>query len=125
MHGCKQFKPWILSDPAPFLSGIEFNFLLTSSCVIIISFLLISTQPFCSLVLLIHSASCLCSTLVLDVTSPDFVAYSALEDFSLSDITSNLLKLFPGSCWNPDLLKLFNSVVILFYFSVSCCYNLF
>lgn len=59
-------NPCILSGPAPFQWSIDFNFLVTSSFVIF--------TAFCSLDLLIHSASCLCLTLVLDIPFHSFVA---------------------------------------------------
>ena len=66
-------KPWILSGPAPFQSGTDFNFLLTLSLVIF--------TVFC-----FSDDICFCSTFVLYNPFQNAVAFSAFSSFVLSSL---------------------------------------
>ena len=116
-------KLWILSGPTPLQSGIDFNFLLTSS--------LVTFSVFCfsdgifSFTLPIHPASRLCSTFVLHIHFQNAVASSAFGGLSfLLYLQDFFEKPSLVGLEIPLVLKLFYSVDISFYFSGFCSYSL-
>ena len=117
-------KLWILSGPAPFQSGVDFNFLLISSLVIFTVFYF--SDGIFSFALSIHSTSCLCSTFVHHIPFENAAASSTCGGFVLSSLTSRILK--KSSLVDMKIfvvLKLFCSAAVSFYFSGFCSYSLF
>ena len=117
-------KPWILSGPAPFESGIDFNFLLAPSLVIFTVYCF--SDGIFSFALSIHSASCLCSTFVLHIYIPKNCCIFSIREFCLLLFTSNIFeKSSLVGLEIPVVLKLFYSIVISVYFCGFCSYSLF
>ena len=118
-------NPWILSVAAPFQSGIDLNFLLTSSFVIFIGFCF--SDGIFSFSLSIHYASRLCSTFVLHIPFQNAVASSAFGGFVLSSLPSRFLKNLPWLV--SKFLLSWNCFILLSYcftllaFAVILCFS--
>ena len=83
-------KLWILAGLVPVQSGIDFNFLLTSSLVIFT--VPCYSDSIFSFALPIHPASRLCSTFVLHIPFQNAVASSAFVGFVRSSLPSRFSK---------------------------------